>query len=111
MAVTLQNVMDEARLDMNDAQKVRVPDTSLLSYINDAMARLYVMRPDLNYGNYGNPWVDYTTSSSLFPLPLEYRPPVCNYIVMRCEVSDDPYAIEQRAVQAMQMWVKDIGVI
>lgn len=109
MSVTVQSVMDLARLDLNDADKTRHLDAQVLQFANDGMAKALALRPDLNWGNYGSAFADLTTASA-FPLPLEYRPAIANYIVMRCETSDDPFAIEQRAIQALTLYLKDLGV-
>ena len=107
--VTMQNVMDLARLDLNDSAKVRHTDVNVLRFANDGVAKVLVMRPDLNFGNYGNEYVDLAAGAA-FPLSLEYRPAIANYIVMRCEVADDPFANEQRAIQGLKLFINDIGM-
>lgn len=109
MATTIQNIMDLARLDLNDADKTRNTDANLVKFVNDGIAKAYVIRPDLKYGSYGTAFADLGTTSS-FPLPLEYRSAISNYTVMRCEVSDDPFAIEQRAIQALKLYLSDLGI-
>jgi hypothetical protein len=51
------------------------------------------------------------TTASTFPLPLQYRPAIANYIVMRCEASDDEFAVEQRATQALKLYMADLGLL
>ena len=109
MTVTVQSVLDLARLDLNDADKTRNTDANLLKFANDGLAKTVQLRPDLNYGNYTTAWADLTTASS-FPLPLEYRPAIANYIVMRAEASDDAFANEQRAIQGLKMYLADFGM-
>lgn len=106
---TIQSVIDLARLDLNDAGKTRNTDADMIQFANDGIAKAYVIRPDLRYGSYGTAYADLTTASS-FPLPLEYRPAIANYIVMRCETADDAFANEQRAIQGMKMFLNDLGV-
>ncbi len=108
-AVTMQSVMDLARLDINDAAKTRNTDVNLLRFANDGVAKALVMRPDLNWGSYNTAYVDLAAGAD-FPLPLEYRPGIANYIVMRCEVADDPFAVEQRAIQGLKMFLGDLGL-
>jgi hypothetical protein len=105
----MQSVLDLARLDMNDADKTRNTDANLLSFANDGIAKAVVIRPDLNWGNYSTAWADLTTASS-FPLPLEYRPAIANYVVGCAEKADDQFAVEQRAIQAMKLFLGDLGV-
>ena len=106
---TMQDVLDLARLDLNDAAKTRNLDSNMIQFANDGIAKAVVMRPDLNFGNYTTAYADLTTASS-FPLPLEYRPAIANYIVMRCETADDPFAVEQRAIQGLKMFMSDLGL-
>lgn len=106
---SIQSVMDLARLDMNDAEKTRNPDPVLLQYANDGIAQIKVMRPDLNWGNYTISYADLSATDP-FPFALEYRPALANYIVMRAEASDDEFAVEQRAIQGMKLYLKDLGL-
>ena len=106
---TMQDVIDLARLDLNDSDKTRNTDVNMLKFANDGVAKVLVMRPDLNWGNYSTAYADLTTASS-FPLPLEYRPGVANYVVMRCETADDAFANEQRAIQGLKLFLADIGL-
>ena len=105
----MQSVVDLARLDVNDAEKTRNPDANMIRFANDAIARILVMRPDLNWGNYATGYTDLALGDN-FPLGLEYRKPVSDFIVMCCETSDDPFAIEQRAVQALTLYMKGLGM-
>ena len=109
MSVTLQSVLDLARLDINDAAKVRSTDADMIQFANDGIAKALQIRPDLNWGSYTTAYVDLTTASA-FPLPLEYRPAIANYIVLRCETADDPFAVEQRALQGLKLYMADLGV-
>lgn len=108
-AVTMQSVVDLARLDLNDADKVRHTDVKMLAFANDGVAKTRVMRPDLNWGSYNTAYVDLAAGAP-FPFGLEYRPGIANYVVMRCEVADDPFAIEQRAIQGLKLFLSDLGV-
>lgn len=101
--------MDLARLDMNDDEKTRNSDAALLLYANDGIAKVKVMRPDLNWGNYTAQYADLSADDP-FPFGLEYRPAIANYIVMRSEVSDDEFAVEQRAIQGLKLYMKDLGL-
>lgn len=105
----MQSVIDLARLDLNDADKVRNTDAQMLASANDGIARTIVLRPDLQYGSYGSTFADLSTASS-FPLPLEYRKPIADFIVMCCETHDDPFAIEQRAINALTLYIKGLGL-
>ena len=105
----MQSVMDLARFDLNDQAKTRNTDADMIQFANDGLAKAVVMRPDLNFGNYATAWADLTTASA-FPLPLEYRPGIVNYIVLRCETADDAFANEQRAIQGLKLFMNDLGL-
>ena len=109
MAVTIQSIVDLSRLDFNDDLKVRYLDSDLLKYCNDAIAKILVMRPDINWGNYANAYTDLALTDN-FPLLLEYRRPVAAYITAMAETSDDPFAIAQRAEQGLKEFVSGIGL-
>lgn len=105
---SMQSVLDLARFDLNDKDKVRNTDAAMIQFANDGIAKAVVIRPDLNWGNYSTAYADLTTASA-FPLPLEYRPAIANYIVLRCETADDAFAIEQRAIQGLKLYLNDLG--
>lgn len=109
MSIVIQDVLDLARLDVNDAGKIRETDSNWLKFANDGIARCLALRPDLNYGNYSTAYVDLGTSS-VFPLPIEYRPAIAAYIVARAETADDPFVLEQRADYEMQQYLKNLGL-
>lgn len=109
MTFTMQSVADLARLDINDVEKTRNPDANMIKFANDAIARIYVVRPDLNWGNYQTGYTD-VALTDVFPLPIEYRRPVADFMVMCCETSDDPFAVEQRAIQALALYMKGLGM-
>ena len=52
---TMQEVCDVARIPLNDDDKDRYADATLLGYLNTAFRRAYVVRPDLRFGQYGVP--------------------------------------------------------
>ena len=113
MSVLMQTILDEARLDLNDSASDdtlrRNPDANLMKFANDAISKAVVLRPDLNYGGYGTAFADLTTASN-FPLPLEYRPAVVNYIVARCESSDDQFANDGRSANDLKQFYSDLGL-
>ena len=104
-ANTVQTVLDEARLILNDAATnvvtgsaitPRYPDADLLRYANAGIAKALTLRPDLNFGSYGTAWTDVVATAS-FPLPIEYRGAIVSYVVYRNQSGDDPFAVTQKA--------------
>lgn len=114
----IQDAINAARLDLGDATTSivtgsaitpRYPDTDLLRFANDGIAKAVVMRPDLNYGNYGTAYVDRVATSS-FPLPPEYLSAIAAYVVARNQSGDDAFVLEQRAQMEMQLYMHELGV-
>lgn len=104
----MQSVVDLARLDLNDADKTRNTDANMLSYANDGIARAYAMRPDMRFGSYSTTFSDLALTDN-FPLDLQYRKAVADFIVACCETHDDPFALETRGLQAMKIFMSDMG--
>lgn len=109
MSATMQSVCDLSRGDMNDANKVRYPDSELIKFANDGIAKALVMRPDLNYGNYTQAYADRLLTDD-FPLTLEYRDPIAQYITMRAQTADDEFVNENRATQALKAYLVGLGL-
>lgn len=115
---TLQDVVTLARIDLNDATTnpatgdaitPRYPDSDLLKFANDGIAKVLVMRPDLNFGNYATAYADLTLSDP-FPLPSEYRPAITAYVVARNQSGDDAFVISQRADKSMADFMRNLGI-
>ena len=93
---TLQTIIDEARVLLNDDDKVRYSDARLLSYANQALAEARRVRPDLFLGSFGSGASTYVLTDTS-PLPLEYEPYLQDYIVGRSNSRDDEYTLDGRA--------------
>lgn len=104
----MQSVVDLARLDLNDADKVRNLDVDMLGYANDGIARAYAIRPDMRFGSFSSAFSDLALTDN-FPLGLEYRKAIADFVVACCETHDDPFALEQRGIQAMKIFMTDLG--
>lgn len=110
---TVQSVLDLARLDINDSStntaSRRWPDSDLLKFANDGIAKALVMRPDLRFGSYGTAYVDLAATAS-FPLPLEYRPAIASYVVACNQSGDDQFVLTQRADMEMARYLRNLGM-
>ncbi len=93
---TVQSVIDEARVILQDAAATRYTAAQLLTIANFALFTAFRIRPDLNFAGIGS-----TPSTLLatdtFPLPPQYEPVVSNYIAARAELRDDEYSVDGRA--------------
>jgi hypothetical protein len=93
---TFQQVIDSARVDLQDAEKIRYPDAELLEYANDGVQEGFRVRPDFKFGNYPAASVTYELSD-LVPFPEGYQMLLKHYVVFRAEARDDEYAADGRA--------------
>lgn len=97
MAYTMQQVLDRARIPVNDTDKVRYTDTNGLAYANDAIKVLRRERPDLFIGQFEALPGDKAVGENL-PVDDEYMPAVADYVSARWEFVDDEAAVEEKAV-------------
>lgn len=93
---TLQAIINEARVLLNDDDATRYSDARLLSYANQALAEARRVRPDLFLGMFGAGALTYVAGDSS-PLPIEYEPYIQDYIVGRSNSRDDEYTLDGRA--------------
>lgn len=110
MAFTVQQVLDLARLPLNDALKVRYNDTVLLSYYNVGVLHLYEIRPDLQIGNFGSVYVPVVAAalSSAFPLSDRFALPLADYIGGRAEMRDEDAATGGRGQALMKLFSEGV---
>lgn len=96
MAYTMQQIVDRARIPVNDSDKSRYTDADLLAYANDAISILKLRRPDLFFGSFlALPGVK--VLGDAFPLDDTIFPAVCDYVTARAETRNDESILEQRA--------------
>lgn len=93
---TMQQVIDRARIPLNDADKDRYPDEDLLVYGNEALAILRRRRADLFLGNLagGMPALNL---GDLLPFDDAYLPAVADYVTARAETRDSEEELISRA--------------
>lgn len=100
---TMQDVIDEARVILKDAAKVRYTDASLLKIANYALFEAYRVRPDLRFASIGtNPTA--AAIGDTFPLTPQYEPLVSNYVAARAELRDDEYSVDGRAAALLALF-------
>lgn len=110
MAFTVQQVLDLARLPLNDTLKVRYTDTVLLSFYNAGLLHLYEIRPDLLIGNYGVAIAPAVASglSAAFPLSDRFALSLGDYIGGRAEMRDEDAASSGRAQALMKLFHDEV---
>lgn len=94
---TFQSVIDDARVFLKDADKVRYTDANLLTYANDVVRECKRIRPDFFLGSYSSVLSTFILGDTV-PIPIEYHQFLKDFIIGRAEMVDDEYANESRAV-------------
>lgn len=107
MAITMQDVIDRARVPLNDSAKARFSDAVLLGYANDALFILRTRRPDLYFGTY-------TTLSPLvvgddLPINNHYLPHVADYVTARASTLDAEFTEDSRATLFFQLFERGVS--
>lgn len=98
MSFTFQNLVDRARLPLNDSAKTRYTDAELLSYAVDAFLMLRRYRPDLHIGDWTiDAWSGLALGSTFPNCPDEYLPIIADYVTARAEFKDDEHVVAERA--------------
>ncbi|WP_458763666.1 hypothetical protein [Cupriavidus basilensis] len=100
---TVQQVIDRGRVPLNDADKVRYPDATLLGYVNDGVAEVYALRPDLRFGKFGVALPDLLPGDT-FPLSPQHAVAMQHYLVYRAEMKDDEHVNANREIKAYKLF-------
>jgi hypothetical protein len=106
MAYTMQQVIDRARVPLNDAAKTKT-DPTLLAYANAALHRAYETRPDLLFGSYSTPYADLAVGGT-FPLSDRYLQTVADYVSGRAELIDDESSARARGLALLQAFTQEL---
>ena len=110
MAYTVQQVVDQARIPLNDEDKDRYTDDVLLTYFNDAVLMCRRKRPDL----FLSQWSDLPEKLVLadaFPINTMYVPYFADYIAGRAETIDDEHIQNSRAGAFIQSFMMGLTTI
>jgi hypothetical protein len=108
MAYTMQQIVDRARIPLNDADKDRYSDDDLLAFANEAVKVLRRERPDLFFGQYEALPADKALGDAL-PLDDEYAESVASYVTARAETVDDEHVNTGRARLFFELFNRGVG--
>lgn len=97
MAFTYQAVVDLARIPLNDVDKDRYSDATLLAFANHGVLALVKRRPDLFVGQFGNLPDGTNVLTDTFPLPASYVQLAADWVTARAESTDDEHVNSGRA--------------
>ncbi len=82
-----QQLLDRARIPLNDADKARYTDTVLLEYLNEGLQWLRRERPDLFMGALNKPLATLATDTDV-PLGAQWHAPLADYVSARAQTVD-----------------------
>ena len=99
MSFTIQQIVDRARVPLNDSEKIRYPDDELLMLAQDAYLMIVRYRPDMFLGQFtALPSFSSLTLESTFPVTVDmYLPAIADYVTARAEFKDDEHIVKERA--------------
>lgn len=110
----MQNVVDRARLPLNDAKTgtddsaCRWKDIDLLGYANAAIEKLRIERADLFFGGFETAYAAKLIGDPI-PIDDEYMQAMADYATARAECGDDEAAVEERAVLFFNLFAATEG--
>lgn len=108
MAFTVQQVINRARVPLNDAAKTRYSDAEMAVYANDAYYMLRRYRSDIFLGLW-SALPDVLGLSDEFPaVNIMYLPSIADYVTARAEFKDDEAVIAQRAQAMLAMAIAGV---
>lgn len=105
MARTVGQVIASARGTLQDERvPYRVSDNTLAGYVSEAITEARRVRPDLFLASLRDDIPLYTSADSLteVPLPDSYFSQLVNYVAGRCDLREDAFAQDGRAVTLIQ---------
>lgn len=104
---TLQDVINRARIPLNDDAKARYSDARGLEFCNTAIAVAYKVRPDLRFGSYATEFAPLLVGDT-FPLPYQYVQAVADYVTGRLNTIDAEPENGERAMAFMAQFEKQV---
>lgn len=108
MAFTVQQVIDRARVPLNDAAKSRYSDAELTVYANDAYYLLRRYRSDIFLGKWSSLPAALGLDDEFPAVDIMYIPSVSDYVTARAEFKDDEAVIAERAQAMLAMAISGV---
>ena len=105
---TLQNVIDKARIDMNDDDKVRHTDATLLVFANDYIQEAGKLRADLFFPD--EPPTGNLALGDTFPISDRYARSCADYIIARSKLRGTEESKMVEASAYLKMSASSSGV-
>ena len=108
MARTCQRVIDRVVEILKDEAHVRYTETQILNHIVDAITQIRAVRPDVFVASYATPLPDSLSPATPLPVPDQYFAGICYYVAGSCELRDDEFAVDGRAMTLRDALVKKL---
>lgn len=106
---TMQSVLDQARITLNDADKDRHSDADLLKFANRALDEAYRLRPDLFIGQFSSLTEGHQLAVGAdFPIDGRFRSPVVDLVIGWAEMTDDEHSVSGRAAALLTKFEKGL---
>lgn len=105
---TMQSVIDMARLDLNDDDKVRHTDAALLVFANNYLQEAAKSRPDWFFPN--DPPASSLALGATFPISDKFIRPCADYIIARANMRGTEESRMDVAAAYMQLSAASSGV-
>lgn len=110
---TLQNLIDSARISLNDDTKDRWSDSDMLSYAQDGLAAIFNLRPDLFIGQFSSFDVYGLTLASDFPIPAPDGNRFCvdlkDYMIFAAHQKDSEWSDDGKSMNAFTFFAKRLA--
>ena len=108
MARTVQQLVNRVREVLQDDQGVRYLDAQILAHTVDALQVARSVRPDLYVGQYATPLPDTLAIADPLPLPDQLFAAAAYYVCGACEMRDDEFAVDNRAMTLQAAYTKKL---
>lgn len=104
MPYAYQDIVDLARIPLNDSAKVRYTDEQLMTFVNHGMLAIAKRRPDLFIGQFDSLPDGTSTLTDDLPIDAGYAQVLADYVTARAEFTDDEHVNSGRAAVFANMF-------
>ena len=104
---TFQDVIDDVRVTLNDADGTRYTTPQLLGFANDGVQEGFRLRPDFLLGQYTATATTYVAGDTV-PFPARYQMLLKYYVCYRAELRDDEYSQDGRAASLLGLFNSEL---
>lgn len=108
MARTVQQLIDRVQEILQDEMGTRYTVPQILQHTVDALQTARSVRPDLYVGSYATPLPDTLAAVDPLPLPDQLFASACYYVSGACELRDDEFAVDNRAMTLQAAYTKKL---